>query len=71
MGDTEKEADPVGGCSGAEDAGMERRGGGWGLGVVTQKIQLQTQSQTDTKTLFTELWQESIISKVTPLSFMD
>lgn len=38
MGDTEKEADPVGGSGGADDGGLENRLGGRCLGEVTQEI---------------------------------
>lgn len=71
VGDTEKEADPVGGWGGTEEGGMEGRVGDLSSGVVRQKMFLQPKSQTDTKTLFTELCQESCTSTlyrlITPL----
>lgn len=58
MGDTEKEADPVGGSGGTEDGGVEGRM--WEIEAWVwsdRKCSRQSKTQTNTKTLFTELWQ--------------
>ena len=73
VGDTEKEADPVGGWGGTEDGGMEGSGE-WEIETRAwsdREMFRQSKSQTDTKTKFTELWQDSVIMKVIPLPFLN
>ena len=66
VGDTEKEADPVGGWGGTEGGGMEWWGGGAGgrprLGRGrTGNVSDSQRARQDTKTLVTELLRESVI----------